>query len=319
MAWPTVFATLAQGNQNLSLFDGMFNAVGAVVFIPCTASGQNAVTLTQKANTPTVSAYTDLSPVFVWVQPQTSTGSVTLGLTGLGLLNAYRNNGQTLCGSGDLVAGSAYQAFALSSLNSGAGGFVVDAFSTVASGGVLVTSTVYSGSQTITIPASATKGFVRMWGATGGSGGSGGNGFSGATGAGGYLEKLLTGMTPGNTLIYTQGGAGAAGTNAPGNGGNGGTTTLASGTQTITTLTCSGSNGSLGTSSQSTGTVGGTATNGDLNITGQSGVSMVAATPLNGCTLPGGRNVFSIGADGATATGQGNAGNPGGLAITWFT
>ena len=195
----------------------------------------------------------------------------------------------------------------------------VPSWATIATAsGTLVSIVTYSSTQTITIPATATKASVRQWGATGGSGGATASGASGGTGAGGYLEKYLTGLTPGNTLAYTQGAAGTAGTSAPGNGGNGGTTTLASGTQAISTLTCNGSNGSAGANGTSGfGTNGATATGGDINVTGQTGTNGAAfgAGSLN----PGGNNFFSIGADGVNANSAGNAGNPGGLTISWFT
>src|SRR5438445_5455252 len=75
--------------------------------------------------------------------------------------------------------------------------------------GTLVSIVTYSSTQTITIPAGATKAFIRMWGATGGSGGissavGAGGATTGNTGAGGYLEKYLTGLTPAATLAYTQ-------------------------------------------------------------------------------------------------------------------
>jgi hypothetical protein len=312
MPLPVTFATLTQGNQPASLFDTQFAAEGALVHIPCTATGQNAVTLTLAANAPTITAYTDLAPCFLWVQAQTTTGAVTIKVSGLGFLNAYRNNGQTAIGSGDLVAGFAYQAFPLSTLNGGAGGWVVDAFSTAAAGGAFVSVGVFSGSQTITIPANCTKGFVELWGGTGGSGGASGSFVSGGTGAGAYLEQTLLNLTPGNTLIYTQGGAGAAGTAAPGNGGNGGQSKLESGTQTFPSspLIAGASLGSLAASAANTAaTLGGQASGAAINVTGQSGT-------VGGA---GGRNFFSIGADGATTAGAGNAGSTGGLKITWFT
>lgn len=175
----------------------------------------------------------------------------------------------------------------------------------------------YSGSQTITIPAGFTKALVKMWGATGGSGGVN-SGDSAGTGAGGYLEKFLTGLTPGNTLVYTQGAAGTAGASTPTAGGNAGTTTLASGSQTISTLTCNGSIGTvIGTTSATAGSTGGAASGGDINISGQSGqaTSGAGASGAGGCTF------YSRGADGVGAAGNlaGNAGNPGGLQITWMT
>jgi hypothetical protein len=155
-----------------------------------------------------------------------------------------------------------------------------------------------------------------MWGATGGSGGISANNMSGGTGAGGYLEKYLTGLTAGNTLVYTQGSAGSAGASAGGVGGNATVTTLVSGTQTIGTLTCNGSNGSPG--NLISATVGGTAAGGDFNIQGQTGSNGVGGgSPLIGA---GGATFFSRGADGVQSTSAipGNPGNPGGLKITWY-
>src|SRR5258708_40012863 len=123
MTLPVTFATLAAGNQNLALIDTQFAAIGALSVIPCTATGQNAVVLTPNANTPIITGYTDLTPVFAWKQAQTSSGAVTIQVIGQPALNAYKNNGQTAMGSGDLQAGFAYQAVALASLNGGAGGF----------------------------------------------------------------------------------------------------------------------------------------------------------------------------------------------------
>lgn len=177
-----------------------------------------------------------------------------------------------------------------------------------------ITPQFYNASGTITIPANATQGFVQMWGATGGSGGIAG-GSSGGTGAGGYLEKLLTGLTAGNTLIYTQGAAGIAGSSSTG--GNGGVTTLVSGTQIIGTLTCNGSNGSAAATTEPiSGTAGATATGGDVNVTGQMGQPYSASGLTGG--VPGGNNFLSLGANGAYNSATGNQGNPGGLKITWY-
>jgi hypothetical protein len=130
MGLPVTFGTLGSGNQPAALLDQQFAAIGALVVIPCAASGSNAINLTPEADTPAVTGYDDLAPVFTWVQPQTSTGAVTIGLTGLPMLGAYGNNGAVALGAGNLLAGFAYQAFVLSSLAAGAGGWVVNAFST---------------------------------------------------------------------------------------------------------------------------------------------------------------------------------------------
>jgi hypothetical protein len=127
MALPVNFATLAAGNEPLSLFDTQFAAVAALGIIPCSAAGQNNLTLTPNANTPTISGYTDLAPSFSYTAAQTSNGTVTLNVAGVGSRNAYKWNGQQSMAAGDSVAGSVYKATFLTALNSGAGGFVVDA------------------------------------------------------------------------------------------------------------------------------------------------------------------------------------------------
>ena len=119
--------------------------------------------------------------------------------------------------------------------------------------GRLIGTIVYAGDATVTIPDGAGQGKGRITGGAGGSGGaqaySGGgyNAASGGSGAPGYSEFLLTGLIPGNTLTFTVGAGGTAGAGGgatvPTAGGNGTASTLASGTQTISTITANGSNG----------------------------------------------------------------------------
>lgn len=123
-----------------------------------------------------------------------------------------------------------------------------------ASGAALATSggtgnlkyQVWTSSGTFTIPTGVTEVKFTVTGG-GGDGEDANNGRGG--GAGATAIKWLTGLTPGNTITTTVGGAG-------------GNSTITSGTQTITTVT--GGGGS------NTG-AGGTATNGDINIKGGSG------------------------------------------------
>src|SRR6202049_1531771 len=190
------FGALPTGTQPPSLFDLQFNAIGALTEIACGAVGSNAVVLTPQANTPSVAAYTPLTPKFMWTQAATSTGAVTIAVAGLAALNAYRNNGQTAIGSRDLVAGAAYTAFYVPTLNGSAGGLVVDVLQLAAGSGAFISTINYTsgGSATITIPTGATRAYVQMWGATGGSGGATG----GATGGGGgcgFFEKYPTSLT----------------------------------------------------------------------------------------------------------------------------
>jgi hypothetical protein len=127
LSLPVTFATLAGGNQPLSLLDTQFSAVAALGSIPCAAAGQNTIALTPFSNTPTVSSYPDLAPSFVFAAAQTSTGVVTINAALAGARNAYKWNGTVQCGSGDIIAGNVYRATPLAALNSGSGGFVVDA------------------------------------------------------------------------------------------------------------------------------------------------------------------------------------------------
>jgi hypothetical protein len=116
-------------------------------------------------------------------------------------------------------------------------------------------------------------------------------------------------------MVFTCGAAGAAGDPTGGNGGNGTDSTLVSGTQVITPLTAGGSPGSLGSNTDfvvTPATSGGTATNGDINTTGQAGI-------LAG-NIPGSLK-YSVGAAGllaTTGTQAGKPGKPGAMIISWY-
>jgi hypothetical protein len=117
----------------------------------------------------------------------------------------------------------------------------------------------------------------------------------GASGSGaGYLEKYLTGLTAGNTLTLTIGAAGVGSTHTAG-----GSSTLASGTQTITTLTASGGAAAGGSA--------GTGTNGDINITGTKGISNGGVSGVTGMAM-------SFGGQGSSANGT-----IGGCVIEWLS
>jgi hypothetical protein len=201
--------------------------------------------------------------------------------------------------------------------------FVMAAVNT---GGIFVALNVYTTSQTITIPAKATQAIIQLWG---GSGGSGSSFYStyptgvGGTGAGGFLIKRLSGLTSGNTFVYSQGAAGAAGvTSGSGNGGSGGTSSIVSGTQSITTLTANGSGGSAfcnGEGVISAGTAGGSASGGDFNVVGQSGSKGYSDGSGGYLSGRGGVNMYSVGADGTISTTTGLSGRAGGCIIWWFT
>jgi hypothetical protein len=157
--------------------------------------------------------------------------------------------------------------------------------SPIATMNVLTTGT----SATWTIPAGITKVRVTVVGGGGNGAGSAGGG----GGGGGAAIKILTGLTPGNTLLYTVGGAGA-------------TSQVASGTQTITTISATG--GSAGTSGAAGG-AGGIGSNGDLNFAGGGGGSGVN-TSLDEPRVGGhgGDSFFGGGGYGTQNVGSGVAG-----------
>lgn len=195
----------------------------------------------------------------------------------------------------------------------------------------------YSGSQTITIPTGATRAFVEM---VAPGGGSSGNKLSGCTWSGQYmhgssgavLEKMLTGLTGGLTLAYTEGAAGTAGAITPTSGGDAGNSTLASGTQSISTLTCPGGKGGTTTA---VGVGASVATGGDnnwgsigANINTQvsrpsdpaRGWGIVAQAAYVNTAAPAslGYGAAGIGGSNNSTGSVGRAGQPGRLKITWF-
>lgn len=137
--------------------------------------------------------------------------------------------------------------------------------SAAAPGGGLGGTTVFTANGTFTIPTGKTVVKVTVVG--GGNSGPAGNSCSfhagSGGGAGGAAIKYLTGLTPGNTLTVTRGAAG-------------GTSSVASGTQTITTISATGgSAGVLGGASHQGG-AGGSGTNGDWNIQGSPGFTSIS-------------------------------------------
>lgn len=213
-----------------------------------------------------------------------------------------------------------------------------DAIAVLASmSGAFVSLNLYTSSQTITIL--GTKAYVRMVSSAGGGAGvtsanSGGN--IGTCGS--YLVATLSGLTVGNTLIYTQGAVGSGGGAGNNAGGNGGSSTLASGTETITTLTCPGGNGGpTGTGAMASKTSD--PTGGSINIPGVSTQFRDTTIQYVSGSSPSGG--FGIGGPPRNSAGTGNsgvgygssagsgassgyqyagaAGQPGALEITWFS
>ena len=200
----------------------------------------------------------------------------------------------------------------------------------------------FTSSGTFTIPSSITAVKVTVVGGGGGSGSAISTGVcttasTAGGGGGGTAISYLTGLTPANTLSVTIGAGGTAGTS--GSGGTGGSSLVASGTQTITTITAIGGGFSAGVTDFYSGSsgAGGSATNGTINLVGGGGeASSVSASGTGGSSTFGGGARSQIitstsagiaggnyggGASGATArngaTGLGAAGAGGIVIFEW--
>lgn len=124
MALRNTFAN--QQNAQMVWLDQNFADLGAIDYIPCTASGTNTLALTPRTNTPTVDAYAN-GQGFTAIIPNTNTASITAQVGALGALQCYK---PTAGGPTSLVGGDAVQnTLAIfvydSTLNGGNGGFHV--------------------------------------------------------------------------------------------------------------------------------------------------------------------------------------------------
>lgn len=155
-----------------------------------------------------------------------------------------------------------------------------------------------SGSGTYTPTTGTNSIVIELQGGGGGGGGvanpaAGQSAGANGGGGGGYLRKRLTANFSGASYaVGAKGTGGAAGNNAGGNGGN---TTFTETGGSPTTYTAAGGVGGVGGGSQVVGFVragsaGGTATNGDINITGQASDIVVN---LNSANTHGGNGGFS--------------------------
>lgn len=151
---------------------------------------------------------------------------------------------------------------------------------------------VFIATGTFTIPANVTAVKVTVVGGGAAGGGASVANTGAGGGSGGFAQKWLSGLTPGNTLAVTIGAGGTGVSNASGN--NGGNSTVASGTQTIATITANGGTG--GQASTDPGPGGGAliSTGGDINGGGNPGLFVNTASGFGG----GGGATFLGGAGG---------------------
>ncbi len=143
----------------------------------------------------------------------------------------------------------------------------------------------------------------------GGSGGGGSSGVSGSGGGAGAMAHVLdSGWTAGDTITVTIG-AGGIGT-AGGTGTNGGSSSISSGTQTISTVTAGGGSAGVGGNSPNAnyGGLGGTPTGGDaMSTNGGDGATGTSASTSAGAS--GGASYFGGGGRGFYGGSTGNGSN----------
>lgn len=159
-----------------------------------------------------------------------------------------------------------------------------------AAGGGFTSMQVYtSGSGSWTIPTGVTACKITVVGG-GGNGGANGNAntFGGGGGGGGAAIRYYTGLTPGNTINYSVGGAT-------------GTSSVSSGSQSITSISATGGSSGGATANGN----GGAGSGGNLNVEGSDGgYGGGSQTPSNG-----GNSIFGGGgAKGATGNTYGGGG-----------
>ena len=257
----TTTQTLASAGGRTATGTATISALG-------TGQGGVGTYTTNRTFSTVASAATTLSSV-----PPTRTISA-LG-TGIGGAGTYTLS-SALDSATSSITGTAltYTVTAMSSPTAG----------TISPAATIATIAASTNVATWTIPAGVTSAKVYVVGGGGGSGGSPGCGnASGAGGGGGTAIGLLSGLTPGNTLAITVGTGGAGGTTAPTNGGTGGTTSIASGTQIISTISATGGVGSI--SQGFAGASGGLGSGGLLNVWGGAGDYNASAGAAGGDTM----------------------------------
>lgn len=120
----TITAFANNTNPTGPQLDNNFKAMALEAVTPCTVSGTNALTLTQKTFTYTIAAYeqnVQLSGVAV----ASNAAATTARLGALAFLKVYRDSpaGPVQCTGGEIVIGNAFTLMYDAALDSGAGGW----------------------------------------------------------------------------------------------------------------------------------------------------------------------------------------------------
>jgi hypothetical protein len=254
-------------------------------------SGTNTYTATLS---PAPTSYTTGMEVSILLANANS-GAATLNLNSLGA-KALQKNGAAFVG-GEIAAGMTaefrYDGTNFQLLNPSS--TAVSGFSNIA---VLTSGTSW------TVPTGITRAKVTVigGGASGGVSNTNSGYAGGGGGSGGYSQKIVTGLTPGNTVTYAVGAGGASVTgSAVGLAGAASSFAAPGGT-----LTANGGAAGAGIGNAINGSAGGTASGGTINMTGQAGSGTGPSGFFSGV---GGSNPLGLG--GGSVSGTSAAGNAG--------
>lgn len=316
MAFRTTFAVLSGPQAALSLFDGMFNDLAAEIYIPCTATGTNAIALTPFAFAPLLSAYSELCG-FSFKAAATSSSAVTAQFGALAVLPVYLADGATQASTNNVLSGRIYKLIYSLSLNAGGGGFFLETAALPVSGGNFIATIKkqpFTSNGTYTPSTGMLYALFETTAAGGGGGGSTnsptGVSQGGGGGGGGYSRILVTAALVGGSQTVTvavPAGAGGGGTT----GSNGGDTSIGA------LCVAKGGRGGAGAvnNSGAAGGAGGVAGTGDWAAPGMPGFSGSgsASASFSPSGAAGGAAGFGTGFGGAgVSSGAGGTGNAGG-------
>jgi glycine rich protein len=301
---PTQFA--GETSDTTTNLDADFQSLVPGNVLPCTATGTNTIALTPVVGSLSVSAYTDKEQ-YSFNAPNATTGSVTINVSAVGALKAFKAGGITQLGNGDITSGQFCQFAYQASLDTGAGGFVLVSAVPPAAGGVTVTTKQmrFISTGTFSAPGNTALSTVFKFTVTGGGGGGAAAGAVpiGGGGAGATAIHWQSGITPSQQITITVGSGGAA--VAQVNAGNSGiASSVVIGALTVTAGPGNGGNtvGNLPAGR------GGVATSAVLNIAGGDGGGNTQTGDGGG---HGGSSFWGGGSQGATTTSANPAVAPG--------
>jgi len=222
----------------------------------------------------------------------TFTGTLPVANGGTGLATTPANGALDI-GNGTGFTRTTLTAGSNITITNGAGSISIASTAAGVSGG----QQVFTASGTFTIPAGITQAKVTVVGGGGDGGALSSAGAAGGGGGGGAAIVWLTGLTPANTITVTVGS-------------NAGTSSIASGTQTITTVSATG--GTSVSSGAGGGGSGGLGSNGTINIKGGGGGAGVStAGGVGGSSIIGGGGAAVITSNNGLAGGNYGGGGSG--------